>query len=359
MLLDRQTLKDILVKCDICKDCIDPCPVNALDPSLNRNPLLRIKIAELLYRDQSVPPELVEGLWYCTTCGICNEKCAPNIDVRALGRALREWARERSEHAYPAKYDEFWQKMRTTGNPYAGDLKTALRSFRDHVVPPEEADFHLHLGCTLPLKFPDLVPALLDVLRHLKFRFALVGDPLCCGGVLLRTGDSRHFDENARQWHALCERDGITRLVTACSGCYSTFTEIFKDPTSPVRVEHVLELVEPELRPLMLPADSPVELHQSCHLTTHRPRLYREIAAKISNLAASSPRRCCGAGGGFLGAFPEGARTIAQNLIAEKRAAGATTLVTDCPFCYTNLSTCAGDLPVVYFFEFLKDRLAL
>ena len=64
--------------------------------------------------------------------------------------------------------------------------------------------------------------------------------------------------------------------------------------------------------------------------------------------------RCCGAGAGLQSAFPKLSKDLASKRVAEAKATGATTIVTSCPFCETQLRTVPG-IKVVDLLELLLD----
>jgi Fe-S oxidoreductase len=64
--------------------------------------------------------------------------------------------------------------------------------------------------------------------------------------------------------------------------------------------------------------------------------------------------RCCGAGAGLQSAFPKLSRDLASKRVAEAKATGATTIVTSCPFCETQLRTVPG-IRVMDLMELLLD----
>jgi Fe-S oxidoreductase len=105
-----------------------------------------------------------------------------------------------------------------------------------------------------------------------------------------------------------------------------------------------------------------VTYHDPCHLgrlggIIEAPR---EIIGAIASLVEMPNNRyesrCCGAGAGLQSAFPKLSRELAAKRIAEAKSTHATSLVTSCPFCETQLRTVPG-IRVVDLMELLLDSL--
>jgi len=86
----------------------------------------------------------------------------------------------------------------------------------------------------------------------------------------------------------------------------------------------------------------------------------REIMKAVATLAEMPNHgyesRCCGAGAGLQSAFPKLSRDLASKRIAEAKSTGATTLVTCCPFCETQLRMVPG-IKVVDLMELLLNSV--
>ena len=84
----------------------------------------------------------------------------------------------------------------------------------------------------------------------------------------------------------------------------------------------------------------------------------REIVEAVAHLVDLPNNRyesrCCGAGAGLQTAFPKLSKDLAAKRVAEAKATGATTLVTSCPFCETQLRTVPGT-KVADLMELLMD----
>ena len=354
MSLDKKSLKKILSLCDYCKECINPCPISGIDPSNNHSPLIKIKLADLIYRDEKIPQELIEDLTYCTTCGICNEHCAPHIDVLKLIQELRSWAQSSKKIEVP-KWDEFVLKIQNQGNPYGKNSEEKLEVLKQYDSEIAQPDFYFYFGCTLPLKFFKESENILKILKKLELKFKIIDIPICCGGILSRIGKSKEYEKNKDKWKKLIKKNTVKEIVVLCPGCYSIIIKIIEELKINVKVSHLFEKIIPLLPIINQNNDENIELHLSCHLHLHNPELYKQLATKLPLLNIPETRKCCGAGGGFIGSRPEEAKRIGKLLLQEKAEQNLNSIITECPFCYYNLLNCNANINVIYLFDYLLD----
>jgi len=100
--------------------------------------------------------------------------------------------------------------------------------------------------------------------------------------------------------------------------------------------------------------------HDPCHLgrlggVFDEPREIVSAVARFVEMPNNRyEARCCGAGAGLQSAFPKLSKDLASKRVAEAKATGATTIVTSCPFCETQLRTVPG-VKVVDLLELLLD----
>lgn len=164
---------------------------------------------------------------------------------------------------------------------------------------------------------------------------------------------------NVRKFESL----GIKKIVTACPGCCTTLKKTMEKAGSKIKVVHVSQEIASLVRGGELKVKrSPERMtyHDPCHLGRlggifEEPR---DIITAVANLVEMPNHgyesRCCGAGAGLQSAFPKLSRDLAAKRVAEAKATGATTLVTSCPFCETQLKTVPG-IKVVDLMELLLD----
>ncbi len=347
-------MKNILVKCDFCKDCLDFCAIKRIFPNNEHSPISKIKIADQIYQNKPIAPEFLKTLEYCTTCGICNEHCAPHIDVTALIINLREWALESGKVKVP-KFDQINKNIRKFGNPYGEDTEQILTHCVKYQSAEQEANFHLFLGCTLPIKHTIKIQQILELLNKLNLKFKIINKPICCGSILKNTGLTSEFRKNQKNWKDLINVMKIKEIVSICPGCTSTIKKIINELNLKTSITHVFEKIIPHLESNSIIASQPAQFHISCHLSTYNSNLYEQLVEKCNNNITLPPeRKCCGAGGGLLGNKPEDAANIATSLIKEKLEMQVPSIITDCPFCYINLTKANPTADIKYIFDLFE-----
>jgi len=179
----------------------------------------------------------------------------------------------------------------------------------------------------------------------------------------LRVGQTDAFKElaaeNAKKFKSL----GIKKIVTACPGCYATLKKTIEEFGTNIKVTHVAQEIADLTKSGKLRLKKSTErmtYHDPCHLgrlggVFEEPReIVRAVATLVEMPNNRYEARCCGAGAGLQSAFPKLSRELAAKRIAEAKSSGATTLVTSCPFCETQLRTVPG-IRVVDLFELLLD----
>ncbi len=311
-----------------------------------------------------VTPAVVQAAFECTLCGNCDRWCAlKNTDHT---RAFREFLLKRGVE--PMKeHSSILASLKSYGNPWFQPRSARARWLRGLNIPkatkggPETLFFS---GCTSAVtrQLNRSLTASAILLQKAGVNFATMGqDEPCCGSTLLRVGQREAFnqlsEENAKRFVQL----GVNTIITACPGCYATLRDSLKG--SDIEVRHVSQVLAGLLQRGELDLAHSTErftYHDPCHLGRlggifEEPRLMIKAVGTLVEMPNNRyESRCCGAGAGLQSAFPKLSRDLASRRIAEARATGATTLVTSCPFCETQLRSVPG-IKVVDLLEFVLD----
>ena len=323
------------------------------------------------------PPELVLDdrlrhiIYTCTLCGACQANCNYIKDLEPCNAsvALREYAVREGwgplpEHEPLIKsilnYDNPWLQPRVNRAKWAkrGGKETKIK---DAAKEPVEVLYYP--GCTASYD-PVIQNVARDVVRLMntaEVDFGILGkEEICCGSTILRVGDRENFRKVRAKNSAALNRTKAKRIVTACSGCYSTLKHEYGEDLEP-EVLHIVEFAdeliqEGRLKPTK-PLNRVVTYHDPCHIGRYCG-VYdapRRILQSIPGLELREMERirewawCCAAGGGVRTAFPEQMAGWAAALRLEEASdTGAEALVTACPFCEQNLGDSAkkGNFPI-------------
>ncbi len=308
----------------------------------------------LLQGKLEITPAVVQAAFECTLCGNCDRWCS--LKNTEHTRAFREYLLKHGfepmkEHASLAA------SLKNYGNPWFQPRSARNKWTRGLDIPkaaPGAQDVLFFAGCTSAVMKP-LVPSLVASAKLLKragVRFATMGqDEPCCGSTLMRVGQTEAYEELARKNVERFEALGIKKIVTACPGCYTTLKKSLEEHGSKIEVVHIAKEVADLVKDGRLKVKRSTErmtYHDPCHLgrlggVFEEPReILKAVASLVEMPNHGMESRCCGAGAGLQSAFPKLSKDLATKRVAEAKSTGATTLVTCCPFCETQLRAVPG-----------------
>lgn len=297
---------------------------------------------------------VVEAAFMCTLCGNCDKWCAlKNTDHTMAFREylLKHGVEPMKEHS------SLLASIKSYGNPWFQPRSARNKWTRGLDIPkaaPGKQEVLFFAGCTSAVMKP-LVPSLVasaELLKRAGVDFGVMAqDEPCCGSTLLRVGQTDEFErlekDNFDKFRAL----GIKKIVTACPGCYTTLRRSAERLGGDIAVAHITQEVADLIRTGRLKvrrSSEKMTYHDPCHLgrlggVFDEPRVVMEAVSDFVEMKNSGyEARCCGAGAGLQSAFPKLSRELASRKIGEAKETGATTLVTCCPFCETQLRTVPG-----------------
>ena len=362
-------MKDELETCfgTSCGFCERGCPVYQT---------LRVKTLSMKGRNRTmlgllngkfdITPSVVRAAFECTLCGNCDRWCALNNTEHT--RAFREYLLKHGvepmkEHA------SLLASIKNYGNPWFQPRSARNKWMRGLDLPkaaPGKQEVLFFAGCTSAVMKPLMasLSASAKLLKRAGVDFAVMGaDEPCCGSTLLRVGQTEAFEQLERDNFDKFKALGIKKIVTACPGCYTTLKKSAEKLGEDIEVVHIAQ----EVSDLVAKGDLKVKrsgekmtYHDPCHLgrlggVFDEPReIVKAVADFVEMPNSGYESRCCGAGAGLQSAFPKLSRDLAQKKIDEAKATGATTLVTCCPFCETQLRSVPG-IEVVDLMELLLE----
>lgn len=321
---------------------------------------------ELIRALTTSPPELeiddaVKHVVYtCTLCGNCQANCNPVKDLEPTNAfiALREYLVKIGEGPLPQhqpliksilNYDNPWQQPRNLRDRWAKEL-----NIKD--LSKEKAEYLFFVGCTAaydPVARRTAIAAA-NIMKSAGVDFGILGkDEVCCGSTVMRIGDRANFNQIKRKSSDRVRSTGVKGIITACSGCFSTFRHEYTDELGNVEVFHLAQFMDNLLQQGKLEFKKEINLkvtyHDPCHLGRYNS-VYdapRNLIKAIPGLKFTEMERirhysfCCGAGAGVRTAFPDVALWTASKRIEEAKDTGADTILSCCPFCEQNLNQAA------------------
>ncbi len=354
--IKEMTWKDIFDAdaCTLCKRCQDRCPAFATG-----KPLSPMKLVNQLGETAFTNPEanLIEVigkdvLWACTTCRACQEICPAAIEHVGKIVELRR-SMVLMEGEFPG--EEVMTAMEATevnGNPlgigYAerGDWAEGLgiKSLADDA----EVDVLFFVGCygSFDKRNIAVAKSFVKLCQAAGIKVGILGkEEKCCGEPMRKMGNEYLYQSLAVENIEQIKAYAVKKIVTTCPHCYNTLAKDYGDLglDTPVEIYTVfLERLIKEGKLKIDAANLSCTYHDSCYLGRHND-IYEAgrnlIASAGGHLVEMDKNRteafCCSAGGGRILAEEKIGERI--NIVRVKMAAetGASTLVSNCPFCLT------------------------
>ncbi len=315
---------------------------------------------ELDIKNRATLERIQKIVYSCPQCGGCQVNCNPTkfLEPANASIAIRQWLVQQGlgplpEHQPLVKsivnYDNPWMQPRAAREKWAKKrkIKNAAK---------EEVEVLYYPGCTASYD-PIIQPVagwVVDMLNAAGVDFGILGkNEICCGSTVLRVGDEDTFRKIRAKTLESLNSTKSKVIVTACAGCFSTFTHEYAEALN-AEVKNVVEFVDELIQEGKLTftkeLDMEVTYHDPCHLGRfcgiYEPP--RNILKALPGVTLKEMERirewswCCGAGGGCRTAFPEDiAGFAADKRLEEAFDTGTKTLVTACPFCEQNLGESA------------------
>jgi Fe-S oxidoreductase len=322
----------------------------------------------LLQGKFEISPAVVQAAFECTLCGNCDRWCS--LKNTEHSQAFREYLLKHGVE--PMKeHSSLAASIRNYGNPWFQPRSARNRWTKGLNIPkatPGKADVLFFAGCTSAVtkQLTRSLIASAKLLQSAGVEFTTLGqDEPCCGSTLQRIGQTEAFETMASDNMAKLESLGTKKVITPCPGCYVTLKRSAELHKSKLKVVHVSQEIAHLVKEGKLDVKrSPERMtyHDPCHLgrmggVFDEPRTIIEAIGTLVEMPNNRyESRCCGAGAGLQSAFPKLSRELAAKRVAEAKSTGATTLVTSCPFCETQLRTVPG-IKVANLMELLLDNV--
>jgi len=366
----KSIVKD-LDACLQCGYCRDVCPVFEQDPWESASPRGKVymlkqldrsglmdRILSIFEREIKVTDDFVQRVYWCTSCGMCEEECHVEIPFPELWEEVKAWLVEQGVAPLEA-HRGFLSRIDKVKNPF-GEPESTRGDWADAFQLSSDPEVIYYVGCTESFRMQKIAMSTATVLREAGVRFNIMGDEeWCCTSPLLRTGQrglTRSFAEHTRD---LMKASGAGIMITACAGCMATTK---RDHSKVLggdlgyEVMHVSQfaakLIEEGRLTFNRSVPRKVTYHDPCHLGRHAgvfdpPRFVIESIPGTELVEMPRSRehsRCCGAGAGFKAQFNDYAVNIAADRVQEAIDVGAEQMITTCPFCAVNLNAGAKQL---------------
>ena len=355
--------------CVDCGRCSDNCPANHVGRPLSPR-FISIKSRDYMFSHYPVLGEmqgrqaLIGGIfeedeiWSCTTCGACEEECPvmnEYIDkIVDLRRGMVD------EGLVPQSLQKPLSALEKRGNPYGKTEKkrqewTKSLSEEGIEVPvvsaktPAKTLYFVDSATSYDERLQDLARATARIFSACGEEFGILGKAEKDSGHEVRRFGEEMLFQSLQEHNTQAILDsGAKRIVTADP---HAFNALKNDYQGLPRVEHITEYIldriqagNLDLAPIS-DSGAVYTYHDPCYLGRHN-LLYdtpRQVLDSIPGLTRVEMERsrdrsfCCGGGGLMLFYEPIEDQRMGQVRVRMAEEAGATVIVTGCPFCLVNL----------------------
>lgn len=364
ILEDKKDFSDLL-SCIGCGNCLLDCPTyNSVGPSFGTDGMLGGRGVALASLQKGIREGIEDGLFLCTTCGLCGEVCPVGIDAGKRIKDLRRSSlQDREIYTQLNEVTQLQNTIDQYGTPYGEMARADFSSLKKH------SPVVLYIGCVGMSIETETASHAIELLHRLGIDFTLI-DEVCCEAVKDETGSSPN-PERIRMNIEKVKEVGGGEVIFLCPTCLKTFLEYDKEHPSGLIFETILSYLNKNFSFTSMEIDpTTVTYHDPCHLGRGLESfdgtrdLLKGLGSKWVEMEHHHRESlCCGAGGGVRGFYPKFSREIARRRVKEAEEVKADILLTDCLSCKHNLKQGVpweGKMKVVttpeYLLEWIEAR---
>jgi L-lactate dehydrogenase complex protein LldG len=364
ILEDKKDFSDLL-SCIGCGNCLLDCPTyNSVGPSFGTDGMLGGRGVALASLQKGIREGIEDGLFLCTTCGLCGEVCPVGIDAGKRVKDLRRSSlQDREIYTQLNEVTQLQNTIDQYGTPYGEMARADFSSLKKH------SPVVLYIGCVGMSIETETASHAIELLHRLGIDFTLI-DEVCCEAVKDETGSSPN-PERIRMNIEKVKEVGGREVIFLCPTCLKTFLEYDKEHPSGLIFETILSYLNKNFSFTSMEIDpTTVTYHDPCHLGRGLESfdgtrdLLKGLGSKWVEMEHHHRESlCCGAGGGVRGFYPKFSREIARRRVKEAEEVKADILLTDCLSCKHNLKQGVpweGKMKVVttpeYLLEWIEAR---
>ncbi|MDM8549284.1 (Fe-S)-binding protein [Desulfobacterales bacterium HSG2] len=382
--------------CADCGRCSDQCPANAVGRPLSPR-FVTIKSRDYCYKHFPIRGDWIrkeplvgdifeeDEIWSCTTCGACEEECPLAIEYIDKMVDLRRGMVD--EGNVPQSLQKPLSALEKRGNPWGKMEKKRADWTKDKefaqvcnvkVLDGKNVADTLFFADSITSyddRIQEIARATARVLSAAGVDFGILGKAeKDSGHDVRRFGEEMLFQDLKEQNTEAILKSGAGSIVTADPHAFNALTKDYKGLP---RVEHISQVIarnirEENIRLKTADGSAVYTYHDPCYLGRHNgiydiPRDVIDAIPGIRRVEMTKCRDrsfCCGGGGLMLFYEPIEETRMGKLRVEMAKEAGATVIVTACPFCMVNIedaiktSGLEGEMEVIDLVELIERHLA-
>jgi glycolate oxidase iron-sulfur subunit len=411
-----QASSDAFDRCIRCGLCLPACPTYLETLTETSGPRGRIRLIKEVAqgRAEVLSPGFVEQMGECLGCRACEAACPSGVPYGELLEAARaaihraeaptEVPRERVARRTMLALFSHLDRLRRAARMLRFAQRSGLAALakglglrrlielapripdrffladgRRSDVPNAQGLAFLHVGCILPIAFPQVHEATIRMLNRARLDVTVPAGQGCCGAIAAHAGELDPARELAKRNIEAFERSGADVYVVNAAGCGAALKAyghlLAADPQWHDRarrfVERVRDVTEVldavELDSHIGRLETKVTYQEPCHLAhaqrvTGAPRRLLQKIPGLQLIEMDESALCCGSAGVYNLTHPEMADKLLQRKVLNVERTGAQVVATANPGCAIALAAglrqAGYDAEIRHVVELLDDAYA-
>lgn len=338
--------------CRFCFMCRHVCTLGVISGKESDTPRGKgLILFKILRGHASYSPDLVDSLYRCCLCGLCETWC--QADCHPPDAILAARAELVSQGKEPGAVRQLRDQLLDSGNPFGLPAEGRFQPWGTPELFRPQAEVVYYVGCDTAYHQPQIARAFLKILAAAKVDLTLLRNERSTGKPLWLLGYQHEARQAAERLAAEIRAARPKILVTTCPSAFDAFKADF--PAMGVDLDGIEVLHAAEYLDRLLERGAAVPRNPAPVVATFLDSTYlgrrhavydppRRVLERIDGLTLREMTwnrelaYACGEPGGVFHALhPESSGDMARRVLEEAASTGAEVLVTACPATLTLL----------------------
>ena len=207
--------KSTIEACRFCFMCRHVCTLGCVTGKESDTPRGKgLILFKTLKGYSNYSPDLIDTLYRCCLCGMCQTWCKASCTPPAAILAAR--ADIVAQGSEPASVRQIKDKLLTTGNPFGLPAADRFKAFESPELFSPKADVVYYVGCETAYHRPTIAKSMIKILKAAKAKFTLLRDERSTGKPLTLLGYRDDARAMAQSLAAQIRASGCKTIVTTC-----------------------------------------------------------------------------------------------------------------------------------------------